>query len=93
MALNCKRVGLRLDIRREFFTWRMVRQWHRLLRELWVSHPYGHLDTGWIGWGPRQSGPVGGVPDYERGLWNEVAFKISSNPKHSIGYKVAVMYD
>ena len=39
----------RLDIRKRFFTVRVVRHRHRLHREVVVPHPWRHSRSGWMG--------------------------------------------
>jgi len=71
----------RLDVRKTFFTQRMVRQWHSCPEKLWVPHPW--RCQGQVGWGPGQPQLEGDSPAHTRG-WNRVGFKVPSNLSHSI---------
>ena len=37
-----------LDIRRKFFIRRVMIHWNRLLRNLWMPHPWKHSRPGWM---------------------------------------------
>ncbi|PKU35625.1 hypothetical protein llap_14069 [Limosa lapponica baueri] len=60
---NDFKLPFRIDIRKKFFTLRMVRHCNRFPREV-VDAP----SLGQIGWGFEQPGLVGGVPAHGRGV-------------------------
>ena len=39
----------RLDIRKKLFTMKVVRQWNRLPRRLWIPPPWKYSRPGWMG--------------------------------------------
>jgi len=54
-----------LDVRKKFFTQRVVRRWHSCPEKLWCPIPGGAQGQG--GWGPGQPELVGGSPAHGRG--------------------------
>jgi len=39
---------------------------------------------GQVGWSSEHPGLVEGVPAHGRGVWNQMIFKVPSNPNHSV---------
>lgn len=49
-GFKLKKGEIHVVFRRKFFTQRMVKQWHGLLRETVVPHPFlPHPKPGWMG--------------------------------------------
>ena len=71
----------RLDVRKKFFTMRVVRHCNRLPRKA-VAAP--SLAQGQVAWSSEHPGLVEGVPAHDRGGWNHMIFKVPSNPNHSM---------
>jgi len=57
----------RLDIRKKFFTIRVVKHWHRLPREA-VPAPSLEVFQGQVGWSSEQPGLGENVPAHGRGV-------------------------
>jgi len=81
MALNWKRVDLRVDIRKTLFAVRVVRHWHRL--------PRGYECPSLEAFKARLDGAVSNLVQREVSLpiaggWNEVGLKVPSNSNHSV---------
>ena len=72
----------RLDVRKKFFTTRVVRHRHRLPREAVAAPSLAVLRPGWMElWATWSSGRC---PCSWQGGWNQMIFKVPSNPYHSM---------
>ena len=72
----------RLDIRKKFFTMRVVRDWNRLPREAVAAPSLAGLKA-------RLDGAGSNLGWWEVSLlmaggWNQMIFKVPSSPKHSM---------
>lgn len=80
MVLNWKEGRFRLDLRREYFTLKVVKHWHRFPREVADESIQGE-----VGWGFDQSDLVEDVlQGWLQGCWTRWNVKVLSNPKHSM---------
>jgi len=73
----------RLDIRKELFTMRVGKHWHRLPRGAVNVPSTAGLKARLGGWGCEQPGLEGAVPAIAGG-WNSIILKVPSNPNHPV---------
>ena len=78
-GFKLKEEKFRLDVKKKFFTWRVVRPWRSCPEKLWCPIPGGV--QGQVGYSPGQPELVGGSLAQGRG-WVWVGFKVPSN--HSV---------
>jgi len=81
-GFKVKEGRFRLDIRKKFFTLRVVRHWHSLPREAVAAPSLAVLKT-------RLDGALSNLLEWKvsllmTGVWNEMVFKVPDNPKHSM---------
>ena len=77
---------LRLDIKRKFFTIRVVRCWNSCPERLWMPHPWRCSRPGWMGpWAAWSSIKCGGWwPCLWQGGWSFMILEVPSSPGHSV---------
>jgi len=80
-GFKLKEGWFRWDIRKKFFSVRMVRPWARFPREA-VPAPSLTVFKARTGLGAPWAGGRGPCP-WQRG-WNEMVYKVPSNPNHSV---------
>jgi len=78
----------RSDIRHKFFTMRVVRHWNRLPEKLWMPPPWKSWRPAWMElWATWCSGRC---PCSWQGGWNQMIFKVPSNPYHSMIMRLGI---
>jgi len=72
----------RLDMRKKFFTLRVVKNWNRFPREAVAAPSLEVFKASWIDL--RATWSSGRCPCSWQGGWNQMILKIPSNPYHSM---------
>jgi len=81
-SFRLKEGRFRLDIRKKFLIMRVVRYGNRLPREAVDAPPLKCSRPGWMGL--RATWSSGKCPCSWQGGWNQMIFKVPSNPNHSM---------